>query len=116
MFLLSARQLRFNLRLAAFAIPFLLSTIAADDAFAQGGPFQRYSERWYGQNFYDHQRTGFLDFHHRNHIQHNGGFYGPAMIYSRQYGDEYGYRSAPPFVPPLPNLGISYGVNSVPYQ
>ena len=103
------------LQFTAFAIPFLVTTLATTDASAQaGGPFQRYSERWYGQNFYDDQRTGLFDFKHR-HQQHNAGFYGPAMMYSRQYGDEYGYHTAAPFRPPLANGGISYGGGTYSY-
>lgn len=92
----------------AFVIPLILLAIAPGAATA-GWPrsFQRYSERWYGQNFYDGQKNGIF---HLHGLQHSEGFYGPAQMYSRQYGDEYGYATARPFRPALsPAAGAGYG-------
>ena len=95
---LAPRRPRSPLRLAAFA-PLILLALAPGAASA-GWPrsFQCYSERWYGQNFYDDQRNGvFL-----SHGQHTAGYYGPAQMYGRQYDDEYGYRTSRPFRPARP--------------
>lgn len=90
-------------RLAALAALLSLAPAAADAGWPPS--FQRYSERWYGQNFYDGQKNGIG---HLHGLQHSDGYYGPAMIYGRQYGDEYGYNTARPFRPrynPYANQG-----------
>ncbi len=90
---------RFLPRLATFAFALTLCSLAAPDASAQfGGRLQAYSQRWYGQNFYDHQHNGYFSRGTCNRQNHMG-VYGPPQMYSRQYGDEYGYAIARPFVP-----------------
>ncbi len=68
-----------------------------------------YSERWYGQNFYDGQHRGLFGPHGGNRQFHNG-IYGPSQIYSRQYIDEYGYARPRRFPPgPLATGGFWFG-------
>ncbi len=89
---------RLTRRLALLALIPVLTTLAGSSASAQDGygPFQRYSLRWYGQNFYDRQYNGIgtPGFGQR---QYHGNFYGPAMMYGRQYSDMNGYTRPRPF-------------------
>ncbi len=100
---------------ATFALTLALFCLAGSDASAQsGGALQRYSQRFYGQNFYDHQHPGrFNRLGYRR--QDFGPIYGPPQIYSRQYGDEYGYQTAQPFVPRRAGGGMGSNANSSSY-
>lgn len=96
---LTTRRSEFLFKPAMFAFAFTIFSLTAPNASAQfGGGFQRYSERFYGQNFYDHQHNGFLGPRACDRQNHQG-VYGPAQLYGRQYGDEYGYATARPFIP-----------------
>lgn len=115
--LLATGRTRLIRQLATFAIPVVLTLCVAQDASAQGrGGFRGYSERFYGQNFYDHQRTGLFDPDFCNR-QYHAGYYGPAQMYSRQYLDENGY----PRFKAIPERrgssggGAGYGSYSAPY-
>ena len=102
------RRPRFLRKLASIVLPLACVLSICSPASAQfGGRLQRYSERFYGQNFYDGQRTGILDptFCDR---QHHAGFYGPPQMYSRQYVDEYGYGTAGRPGPALNRFPIRY--------
>ncbi len=109
---LATRRPQCLAKLAKFALALALFCLAGSDASAQsGGALQRYSERFYGQNFYDHQRPG--RFNRLGYRRQNfGPIYGPAPIYSRQYGDEYGYQTAQPFTPRRAGDGIGSNANS----
>ena len=62
------------------------ASLAATDASA-GWPHD-YSQRWYGQDFYRLQSNG-----HRTPDgrlrQSSGGYWGPQLMYGREYGDLY---------------------------
>ena len=85
-------------RLALLALPSIVVAFATPDVKAQDGygPLQRYSLRWYGQNFYDHQYNG-IGTPRFGQRQYHGNYYGPAMMYGRQYSDMYGYTRPRPF-------------------
>jgi len=101
-------------KLATFALTLTLFALAAPDASAQsGGRLQEYSQRWYGQNFYDHQRNGYFSRGSRERQNHIS-IYGPAVLYSRQYGDEYGYATDRPFARRRVSGGTGYEANSYP--
>jgi hypothetical protein len=103
---LATRQPRLFRKLATFAFALTILSLAASDASAQsGGGIHGYFERFYGQNFYDGQRTGFLA-HRGPQTQYHGGDYSPPMMYDRQYGDRFGYRADPGFAPLHRTLGI----------
>ncbi len=89
-------------------VAFGLVSLAGSDASAQLlGSYARYSERFYGQNFYDHQRNG--PFVRGIARQYDGGYYGPAMIYGRQYADEYQPPRDQPLVAARRKRGTLYG-------
>ncbi len=82
--------------LAYFALALL--GLAGSSAPARAGGFRSYFHQFYGQDFYDGQRTGpFARW--GSHQLNDAGVYGPAMIYSRQYADQYGSIRDQPFVP-----------------
>ena len=87
------------IRLAALAVVLTLGSLATPGAEAQsvGWP-QSYSLRWYGQNFYDHQHNGGFA-NHGVRRQYHSGYYGPAMLYGRQYSDQTGLTATRPFAP-----------------
>lgn len=89
---------RWICRLALLAFVPIVMTLAAPGAAAQDGygPFQRYSLRWYGQNFYDHQYNG-IGTPRFGQRQYHGNYYGPSMMYGRQYSDLNGYTRPRPF-------------------
>ena len=96
---LATRRLRFLPRLVALALPLAGGWLAPTTASAQfGGGAAAYSERFYGQNFYDHQHRGLFGPHGGNRQFHNG-IYGPGQMYSRQYVDEYGLARPRRFAP-----------------
>ena len=92
----SARSLA---RLAALIVVLTLGLLTAPKVSAQsvGWP-QSYSLRWYGQNFYDHQHNGIFA-NHGVRRQYHMGYYGPAMLYGRQYSDQSGLTATRPFAP-----------------
>ena len=107
---------RFLARLAVLAGALTIGSLAAPEALAQevGWP-QSYSLRWYGQNFYDHQHIGLFG-PHGVRRQYRVGYYGPAMLYGRQYSDQSGLTSTRPFAPSRTiGEGPGYGGNSAPY-
>ncbi len=86
-------------RLMPATFAFALLCLAGSAAQARaGGGIRAYFQNFYGQDFYDGQRTGPIA-RFGTHLQYDGGYYGPAMIYGRQYGDEYGSVRDRPFVP-----------------
>jgi len=83
------------LTFALLLLGFTLSNASAQFGFREKA--QEYSLRFYGQNFYDGQRNGYFSrgaCDRQNHMN----IYGPAQMYSRQYGDEFGYATDRPFV------------------
>jgi hypothetical protein len=105
---LATRRPKFLGKLAGFAFALLVMSFASSEASAQsGGGIHGYFERFYGVDYYDGQRTG-LRAHRGYSTQYHGGFYGPAMIYSRQYGDQFGYRTDPGFGPLHQWMGKGY--------
>ncbi len=97
-------------RLAVLAFALTLVSLVGSDALAWpggGGRLHDYFAGFYGRDYYDGQRTGLRA--HRPNTQYHGGFYGPAMMYDRQYGDENGYRTDPPFAPLRKKIGTGYG-------
>ena len=86
-------------RLAAVAVVLTLGSFSTPQASAQsvGWP-QSYSLRWYGQNFYDNQHAGVFA-NHGVRRQFRQGYYGPAMLYGRQYSDQTGLTATRPFAP-----------------
>ena len=94
---LATRRLGFFSRPTMFALAFIILSFASPDASAQsGGRLQRYSEKFYGQNFYDGQHN-ILFAPRGTYLQYRQPVYGPAQMYGRQYGDENGYSTARPF-------------------
>ena len=77
-----------RLRPAALALTLVVVSLAVPAASAQSAGWpQSYSLRWYGHNFYDGQRDGPLAFRTYGRKYHSG-YYGPAMLYGRQYAVE----------------------------
>ena len=85
--------------LASGIVVLTLGSLTSPSASAQsvGWP-QSYSLRWYGQNFYDHQHNGVFA-NHGVRRQYHAGYYGPAMLYGRQYSDQSGLTATRPFAP-----------------
>ena len=108
---LATRCPRSVVRRVSFLVTLAVGSLAASEASAQfGGRAAAWSERWYGQNFYDHQHNGVFALRSCGR-QYTAGYYGPPQMYSRQYGDEYGYATARPFRPQQPIIGTGTGGN-----
>jgi hypothetical protein len=92
---------------------FVLVAVALSTSNAVAGGIHDYFASFYGVDYYDGQRTG-LRAHRGIETQYHGGFYGPAMMYDRQYGDQNGYRVDPGYSPVRNKVGTGYGGNYFP--
>ena len=93
------------------ALALALVLLAASDVSAQHENFlARRNREFYGPDF---QARGYGDSlglsGHKKLV--NGGYYGPPRIYSRQYGQMYGYRTELPFTRPQGLGSAGYGGN-----
>ena len=98
-------------KLATFTLALTLLSFAASDASAGWRERCRaYYANFYGQDFYDGQNPGLLAHPGPKH-QYNGAYYGPPQMYSRQYVEQYGTRTDPPFRPLHSYGGNGHGGN-----
>ena len=76
----------------------LLSALGTASSAEAAGRIHEHFRNFYGQDFYAFQHPSETP-SRGIHRQYDAGYYGPAMIYGRQYGDEYGTIRDRAFVP-----------------